>query len=89
VPPIKLKYLVIAAVAERALVKSIVATLSIKRISDQEIVNEVFNQTNKTLSKSRLHNVRQSIPSMAQHTPTRSQYLLLQLCYNVQMRKNV
>ena len=48
-------------VAERALVKSIVATLSIKRISDQEIVNEVFNQTNKTLSKSGLHNVRQSI----------------------------
>ena len=39
-----------ATVAERALVKSIVATLSIKRISDQEIVNEVFNQTNKTLS---------------------------------------
>ena len=48
-------------VAERAFVKSIVGTLSIKRISDLEIVNEVFNQTNKTLSKSGLHNVRQSI----------------------------
>ena len=47
--------------AERALVKSIVATLSIKRIPDQEIVNEVFSQTNKTLSKSGLHSVRQLI----------------------------
>ena len=38
-------------VAERALVKSIVATLSIKRIPEPEIINEIYNQTNKTIAK--------------------------------------
>jgi hypothetical protein len=47
--------------AERALVKSIVASLSIKRIPDPDIVKEVYNHTNKTLSKSGLYNVRQQI----------------------------
>jgi hypothetical protein len=40
--------------AERALVKNIVATLSIKRIPEVEIINAIFDQTNKTLSKSGL-----------------------------------
>jgi hypothetical protein len=46
---------------ERTLVKSIVANLTIKRISDNEIFKEVFNQTNKTISRSGLYNVRQQI----------------------------
>jgi hypothetical protein len=44
--------------AERELVKSKVARLTIKRIPDPE---EVYLQTNKTLSGSGLYNVRQSI----------------------------
>jgi hypothetical protein len=46
---------------ERTLVKSIVANLTIKRIPDNEIFKEVFNQTNKTISRSGLYNVRQQI----------------------------
>lgn len=46
---------------ERTLVKPIVANLTIKRISDNEIIKEVFNQTNKTISRSGLYNVRQQI----------------------------
>jgi alpha-galactosidase/6-phospho-beta-glucosidase family protein len=47
--------------AERQLVRSIVANLTIKRITDPEIIKEVFNQTNKTLSRTGLYYVRQSI----------------------------
>ena len=47
--------------AERRFVKSIVATLTIKRIPDPEIKKEIERQTNKTLSKSGLYYVRQSI----------------------------
>jgi hypothetical protein len=47
--------------AERELVKSKVARLTIKRIPDPEIIKEVYLQTNKTLSGSGLYNVRQSI----------------------------
>jgi hypothetical protein len=46
---------------ERTLEKSIVANLTIKRISDNEIIKEFFNQTNKTISRSGLYNVRQQI----------------------------
>jgi DNA-directed RNA polymerase subunit RPC12/RpoP len=46
---------------ERTLVKSIVASLSIKRIHETEIMKEVFNQTNKSLSRSGLYRVKQSI----------------------------
>lgn len=46
---------------ERALVKSIVANLTIKRIPDNEIIKEVARQTNKTISRSGLHDVRQQI----------------------------
>jgi hypothetical protein len=47
--------------AERTLVKSIVASLSIKRIPDPDIVKEVYKQTNKMLSRSGLYNVKQQI----------------------------
>jgi hypothetical protein len=47
--------------AERALVKNIVATLSIKRIPEAEIIKAIFDQTNKTLSKSGLFRIKQQI----------------------------
>jgi hypothetical protein len=48
-------------IAERQTVKSIVATLSIKRIPESEIINEVYKQTNKRISRSGLWRVRQQI----------------------------
>jgi hypothetical protein len=47
--------------AERTLVKSIVASLTIKRIPDPDIIKKIFELTNKTLSRSGLYRVRQSI----------------------------
>ena len=47
--------------AERILVKSIVASLSIKRIPEQDITHEVYRQTNKTLTKSGLFYIRKDI----------------------------
>ena len=46
---------------ERSRVKSIVATLSIKRIPDPEIIKEVYQQTYKTMSRVTLFNVRKAI----------------------------
>jgi hypothetical protein len=46
---------------ERNLIKSIVATLSIKRIPDSEIIKEVFNQTKKLISPKSLYNIKQRI----------------------------
>jgi hypothetical protein len=46
---------------ERTLIKSIVANLSIKRIPESEIINEVFNQTNKTISRVALFNIKKRI----------------------------
>jgi len=37
--------------AEKSLVKSIVATLSIKRTPDNKIIQEIYRQTNKTVSR--------------------------------------
>jgi hypothetical protein len=53
--------------AERTLVKSIVANLSIKRIPDPEIIKEIYTQTNKTLSRSGLYRIRQSIKKESYH----------------------
>ena len=53
--------------AERTLVKSIVASLSIKRVPDPEIIKEIYAQTNKTLSRSGLYRVRQSIKKESYH----------------------
>ena len=47
--------------AERELVKSIVASLSLKRIPEPEILAQVYRQTNKTLSHAGLYLVKQSI----------------------------
>jgi hypothetical protein len=47
--------------AESALIKSIVATLTIKRIPEAEIINEIYNQTNKTISKVALFNIKKRI----------------------------
>ena len=46
---------------ERALIKSIVAMLTIKRIPDSDIINEVFKQTNKTIGKQALCDIRKRI----------------------------
>jgi hypothetical protein len=47
--------------AERSLIKSIVATLTIKRIPDTDIINEIYQQTNKTISKVGLFKIRKRI----------------------------
>jgi hypothetical protein len=46
---------------EKSLVKSIVATLSIKRIPDPEIMKEVHDRIHKTITRMGLYNVRQQI----------------------------
>ena len=53
--------------AERILVKSIVASLSIKRIPEDEIVAEIYNQTKKTLTKSGLFYVKEAIKKESYH----------------------
>ena len=52
---------------ERALIKSIVATLSIKRIPDPEIIKEVYQQTHKTVSRVTLFNARKAIKRESYH----------------------
>jgi len=46
---------------ERSLVKSIVATLSIKRIPESEIAKEIERQTNKTITRRSLYYVKGQI----------------------------
>jgi uncharacterized protein YpbB len=46
---------------ERALIKSIVAMLTIKRIPNSEIIQEVYKQTKKTISDQSLCNIRDRI----------------------------
>lgn len=52
---------------ERTLVESIVATLSIKRIPDPEIIKEVNEQTHKTITRMALFNIRQRIKKDSYH----------------------
>ena len=47
--------------AERQLVKTIVATLSLKRIPDKDIIADIFEQTNKAVSAHTLWQIRQQI----------------------------
>lgn len=47
--------------AQKALIKSIVATLTIERIPETEIVNEIYRQTNKTITKTSLFRIKQTI----------------------------
>lgn len=46
---------------ERSLIETIVATLSLKRLSDVEIIQEIFDRTNKTVTKQTLCNIRNRI----------------------------
>ncbi len=47
--------------AEKETVKSVVARLSVKRISDIEIISEVYHLTGKTVTTKTIWNVRQQI----------------------------
>ncbi len=47
--------------AQKLLVKSIVASLTIKRIPDNEIIKEIEEQTGKTVSRITIGNVRRAI----------------------------
>jgi hypothetical protein len=53
--------------AERNLIKSIVAALTVKRVPDLEIISEIYRQTNKTLSRTSLYRTRQSIKKDSYH----------------------
>ena len=46
---------------ERSVVKSLIATLWLKRIPDNEIIQIIFEQTNKMISERTLYDLRQSI----------------------------
>ena len=46
---------------ERTLIKNIVANLSIKKISNHEIIKEIYQKTNKTVTRKEIYNVRQRI----------------------------
>ena len=47
--------------AEKALVNSIVANLTIKRIADNDIIRNIFEQTDKTITLRYLSKLRQQI----------------------------
>lgn len=53
--------------AERILLKSIVATLSIKRIPEAEIIKEIFHQTNRTVTTRYLSYLKQQIKKDSYH----------------------
>lgn len=53
--------------AERILLKSIVAALSIKRIPESEIIKEIFHQTNKTITTRYLSDLKQQIKKDSYH----------------------
>lgn len=46
---------------ERELIKSIVASLTIKRIPDKDIIKVIFDQTNKSITDRYLSTIRQQI----------------------------
>ncbi len=48
-------------IAERAIVKWIVSSLTIKRIPEPEIIKEVYKQTNMTVSRTGLYRIKQAI----------------------------
>ena len=53
--------------AERILLKSIVATLSIKRIPESEIIKEIFHQTNKNITTRYFFYLKQQIKKKSYH----------------------
>ena len=46
---------------EPTLAKSIVASLSIKRVPDTQIIKEIYDKTNKMITRMSLYNLRQQI----------------------------
>ena len=46
---------------ERQQIKDIIATLSLKRISDDQIIEFILGKTNKTIGRMTLYNIRQEI----------------------------
>ena len=52
---------------ERELIKSIVATLTIKRIADTDIIKVIFDQTGKTITDRYLSTIRQQIKRESYH----------------------
>jgi uncharacterized membrane protein YgaE (UPF0421/DUF939 family) len=52
---------------ERTLVKSIVATLSIKKVPKKEIIKAIYDQTKKTITTRALYDLRQSIKKESYH----------------------
>ncbi len=52
---------------ERTLIQSIVTTLSIKRVPDIEIINEVYERTKKTITEKTIYNIRQRIKKDSSH----------------------
>ena len=52
---------------EIPVVKSIVATYTIKRVADDEIIKEIHRQTNKTITTRSLYDLKQSIKKDSYH----------------------
>jgi uncharacterized membrane protein YgaE (UPF0421/DUF939 family) len=52
---------------ERSVVKSIVATYTIKRVADDEIIKEINRQINKTITTRSLYDLKQSIKKESYH----------------------
>jgi hypothetical protein len=52
---------------ERPVVKSIVATYSIKRIADDEIIKEIYRQTKKTITTRSLYDLKKTIKKDSYH----------------------
>ena len=46
---------------DRALVKNIVANLSITKASDNDIINEIQRQTGKSITRKQVYNIKQQI----------------------------
>ena len=52
---------------ERTMIKSMVAALSIKKIPDAEIIDEIYRQINKTITRTGLFYVRKQIKNESYH----------------------
>lgn len=46
---------------ERTVIKNIVASLAIRKTSNNEIIKEIYQKTNKTVTRKEIYNVRQRI----------------------------
>ena len=49
------------------MIKGIVATLTLKRLPDDEIIKDIFDNTNKTISRKQIYNIRQQIKKDSYH----------------------